>query len=380
MKSNSPDLMTFYFPNWHVDRSNEEKYGAGWTEWNVVRCAHPRFEGHYQPRIPKWGYEDESLPEVMEKKIDFAADSGITGFIWDWYWTNEGPRRERALDCGFLQARNNHRLKFAIMYCNHPEGIQTPSSYHDVVTGKWKMTDGIITEETFIAATDYCIKNYFSKENYYRRDGKLFYGFFSFNLLLESFGGMEGTKRILDEFRNRVRAAGLGELELSCEYSNFLRRGETLPERIEALHAAGFDSVFHHNFGFNDTMPFPYCRYDEMSRHCMEEYTKNTDEFKSHDTGYYIGATVGWDPSPRTVQSDMYLPVGYPFSRIIHDSRPEKFKRQLEWVRSFCEKKGLPMMTLYAFNEWTEGSYIEPDEKYGTAYADTVREVFGGGK
>ena len=96
MKSNSPDLMAFYFPNWHVDRSNEEKYGTGWTEWNVVRCAHPRYDGHYQPRIPKWGYEDESLPEVMEKKIDFAADSGITGFIWDWYWTNEAPdARER---------------------------------------------------------------------------------------------------------------------------------------------------------------------------------------------------------------------------------------------------------------------------------------------
>jgi len=73
----------------------------------------------------------------------------------------------------------------------------------------------------------------------------------------------------------------------------------------------------------------------------------------------------------------MYLPIGYPFARIIHDSSPEKFKRQLEWARSFCEKKGLSMMTLFAFNEWTEGSYIEPDEKYGTAYADAVRDVFG---
>lgn len=45
-------------------------------------------------------------------------------------------------------------------------------------------------------------------------------------------------------------------------------------------------------------------------------------------------------------------------------------------VREFCEENDISMMTLFAFNEWTEGSYLEPDERYGTAFADVVKDVF----
>ena len=61
-------IYAYYFPNWHPDKRNDEWHGKGWTEWEVVKCARPRFEGHYQPLKPLWGYEDESDPAVMEKK------------------------------------------------------------------------------------------------------------------------------------------------------------------------------------------------------------------------------------------------------------------------------------------------------------------------
>ena len=48
------EIYAYYFPNWHVDERNEQWHGKGWTEWNVVKCALPKFEGHYQPRVPLW--------------------------------------------------------------------------------------------------------------------------------------------------------------------------------------------------------------------------------------------------------------------------------------------------------------------------------------
>ena len=62
-------IYAYYFPNWHPDKRNDEWHGKGWTEWEVVKCARPRFEGHYQPLKPLWGYEDESDPAVMEKRF-----------------------------------------------------------------------------------------------------------------------------------------------------------------------------------------------------------------------------------------------------------------------------------------------------------------------
>ena len=39
-------VYAYYFPNWHQDKRNDVWHGKGWTEWEVVKCARPRFEGH----------------------------------------------------------------------------------------------------------------------------------------------------------------------------------------------------------------------------------------------------------------------------------------------------------------------------------------------
>jgi hypothetical protein len=63
-------ITAYYWPNYHVDPRNEQWFGPGWTEWEITKYARPRFEGHNQPRVPLWGYEDESDPTVMARKID----------------------------------------------------------------------------------------------------------------------------------------------------------------------------------------------------------------------------------------------------------------------------------------------------------------------
>src|SRR5690349_6000553 len=89
----------YYFPNYHLgDPRNEKWHGTGWTEWELVRRAEPRFAGHRQPRVPAWGYQDESQPAVMARKIEAAADAGLTAFIFDWYWYEDGPYLERGLE------------------------------------------------------------------------------------------------------------------------------------------------------------------------------------------------------------------------------------------------------------------------------------------
>ena len=115
-------VAAYYFPNYHADPRNEEAHGPGWTEWDLLRHAKPRFRGHRQPRIPAWGYEDEADPRVFARKIDAAADHGIDVFLFDWYWHGNRPYLERALNEGYLAARNRDRLRFALMWANHDWG------------------------------------------------------------------------------------------------------------------------------------------------------------------------------------------------------------------------------------------------------------------
>ncbi len=95
-------VAAYYYPCEHPDpRWDKAKY-PGFTEWDLVRKAKPRFPGHKQPKTPVWGYTDESDPKVMAQKIDAAANYGVNAFIFDWYYYNDGPYLEGALERGFL--------------------------------------------------------------------------------------------------------------------------------------------------------------------------------------------------------------------------------------------------------------------------------------
>ena len=95
---------------------------------------------------------------------------------------------------------------------------------------------------------------------------------------------------------------------------------------------------------------------------------------------YFPNVTMGWDPSPRTVASDRFDNTGYPFTNTISGNTPERFRDALRAVRARLDERpaGPRIVTLNAWNEWTEGSYLEPDTEHGTAYLEAIREVFRG--
>ena len=67
-------VASYYFGQYHPnDPRNMKVRGGEWSEWELIKAAKPRFPGHQQPKVPLWGYEDESDPNVMAKKIDAAV-------------------------------------------------------------------------------------------------------------------------------------------------------------------------------------------------------------------------------------------------------------------------------------------------------------------
>lgn len=371
-------IAVYYFPNYHTDSRNEAWHGKGWSEWELVKRATPRFEGHQQPKVPVWGYEDEADPTVMAKKIDAAADHGIDSFIFDWYWYEDGPYLQRALEEGFLQAHNNSRLKFSIMWANHHwMDIHPASRYQDHPV----LARGTVSEQAFERMTDHMIGTYFAHPSYWRVDGGLYLSIYELSLLLESFGGVEETRQALDRFRDKVRVAGLGELHLNAVvWGQAILPGEKKVENVnELLAQLGFDSItsyvwIHHQ----ELSDFPETSYSAYRIANEADYTAFTD---TYELPYIPNVTMGWDSSPRTIQSDVFEPLGYPFTPILAGNTPEQFGLALEGVRQFLDEgRTQPrIFTINAWNEWTEGSYLEPDTVHGMQYLEAIRRVFSRG-
>jgi hypothetical protein len=368
----------YYFPNYHIDPRNEAWFGEGWTEWELVRNARPRWQGHQQPKIPAWGYEDEADPVAFAKKIDAAADHGINHFIFDWYWYGS-PYLERALNEGYLRAPNRERLQFALMWANHDwlDIFPLKRSQRDHPT---TLLPGITDAAQFDAMTDHIVNDYFCAPTYWKIDGKPYFSIYELFRLVESFGGVEQTAELLQAFRRKVQAAGFPDLHLNAVVwgVQILPGEKTVANPKEMLARLGFDSVttyawLHHV----DMQSFPVTPYSEGLRQMKQFWGEASDKY---GLPYHPNVSMGWDASPRTVQSDVYDRAGYPFTPTFGENTPDAFAQALQDAKAFLD--GQPedqrILVLNAWNEWTESSTLEPDTVHGMAYLEAIRRVFGG--
>jgi hypothetical protein len=145
----------------------------------------------------------------------------------------------------------------------------------------------------------------------------------------------------------------------------------------EMLAKLGFDSVtsycWVHHVGLD---PFPKTDYVDW----MNKSTVLWPEFvKKWAVPYYPNVSMGWDSSPRTNQNVPFKNHGYPFTPVVMNNTPANFHEALTRAKAFLDKQPADrrILTINAWNEWTEGSYLEPDTVNGMAYLDALKDVFG---
>ncbi len=53
------------------------------------------------------------------------------------------------------------------------------------------------------------------------------------------------------------------------------------------------------------------------------------------------------------------------------------FSKAMTKRRLLAKPGGPRIFNINCWNEWTEGSYLEPDQRNGMKYLEAIREVFG---
>ena len=349
------DVAVYYFPQWHVDPKNEVSHGHPWTEWETLQAAKPRFPGQEQPKVPLWGYEDEAKPAVMSKKIQVASTHGINIFLFDWYYNNSGQFLQRPLEEAF-QKVDSGRMKFAIMWANHQ----------------------VISPAIFDSVIDICINKYFKDPNYWMVDGEPYFCLYQLYTFIEGFGGVEKAVEAMQKFREKTVAAGFKDLHL-----NAMQWGLHMPdsmtarpanELIDLFHIRSVDSYvwIHHT----DMPHWPTTTYDYMMTKAISYWDS---AYAGYKVPYHPNVTMGWDASPRCDPGKPWVKGEYPYYAVLIDNTPDKFKKALQAARKFLDAKNPKhkILTINSWNEWTEGSYIEPDTKNQLKYLDAIKDVFG---
>jgi hypothetical protein len=379
------DVVAYYWPAYHVDPRFKDMgiFREGKGEWEVIYNAVPKFEGHDQPLVPVWGYEDESDPAVVAKKIDAAVSYGVNVWAVDWYWYEGKPFLEGFLDDGLLKAPNRDKMKFYLMWANHD--LNTYLNQHSYNKDSIYFYGGV-DRQMFDRITDIFIR-YFKEPNYYKINGEPVFSLYLLDTFIKGIGGPQNAKEAFDSFRKKTVDAGFPGLHLQAIIHDWV------PQKLEGIDSVNTQDKVLKYFGFNSITNYQWIHYMVIKpRHDYAEYAreavKQFDKYSSEFTvPYFPHVSVGWDcndrfpsgdPDPSVPPKELYPNImDKGVQNAIVNRSPEAFKTALEKARDYlrAHPDQPQIITINSWNEWSEGSYLEPDTKRGFAYLDAIRDV-----
>ncbi len=324
----------FYFPGW-----KDNQVGApSPLPWSPIKA--------FPEREPALGWYDEGADDVMRQQLDWMQSYGIDFVVFDWYFV-EGRKvvLEHAL-AAYMRAPNRARTKFSILWANH-NGM--PKSLLD-----W---------QTMVS---YWVKYYFTRPEFLRINGRPVVFVFSADTLrkqAESFGAT--TKQLLDSAQALARAAGFSGIDFIAGTGAYMAMIDNYGKD------AGYSAFSTYNYDQGPMAPLntPSHSYTELD----QRYRAHWKRFAERASlPLIVPMTSGWDKRPWGGSKDP-----------AHDnslSTPDEFRIHLEAAKSFMDANSAltnRMGVICCWNEFGEGSYIEPTKKDGFRYLEKVKKVFG---
>lgn len=345
--------IAFYLPQFHPIPENDAWWGKGFTEWTNVTKAHPNFEGHYQPHVPEesLGYYDLRSPEVQKRQVELAKKYGVYGFCFYYYWFAGKRLLERPLDQYLADPALD--LPFCLCWANENWTRRWDGAEHEILIGQNH------NEQEYLHFIQDISPN-FKDPRYIRVDGKPMLLVYRINLLPDP----QVAARI---WRDECRRLGIGEIYLAAVQS--------------------FGIIDPHPYGFDAAVEFPpsHLGAAEVSQKSLK---MTNQKFNGRILDYHSAASMmtqrrpegytlfksvmlSWDNTARRQNE----------SHIFVNATPSAYQNWLENVVTYT-RKVLPedkrFVFINAWNEWAEGTHLEPDRRYGYAYLQATADAIQG--
>jgi hypothetical protein len=367
-------IIAFYLPQFHSIPENDEWWGKGFTEWTNMKKAEPLFEGHYQPKIPMGKkYYNLLQDSVKEWQVSIAKEYGVSGFCFYHYWFDGRMLLEKPME----QYLNDPKcdLSFCICWANEHWTKAWVSNQNTVLIAQ-KYGE----KEQWIEHFNYLLR-FFKDKRYICNNDKPLLVIYRPELI-------DCLNDMLDCWTELAIENGFKGIDFSYQYVNF--------DSIKNKDDSRFKFAIEYQPGYAlrdmEKRPIKYLKNIKLKINLFLEkhfnYSIDISKLKGEQSSlekyeydnvwqavlnrrpptdkYIPGAFVDWDNSPRRGKK----------GKIFIGANPEKFEKyfeqQLVRARKVYKKD---MLFIFAWNEWAEGGYLEPDEKYGYAYLNAIKNA-----
>ncbi|WP_051350396.1 glycoside hydrolase family 99-like domain-containing protein [Dyadobacter alkalitolerans] len=320
-------------------------YFDGWT--GKTFHATKKLKADFPERKPIWGWLT-STPEIMQKQIDLASNSGISFFSFCWYQKSkhEGGNlsddpKNQALHL-FLKAKNKRKLNFNLLVANH-KGYKIYPEDWESLCRKWIRL--------------------FKDPSYLKLDGKPLITFFEVKSLVESFGSSDGVSKALDTFRELARDDSLeGVMIAACVYPD--------PAQISLAERCNFDVLTGYNYHDSGLQKARTGKLEIDSMRTAESRVWNF--ICASSTKPFIPAiTLNWDQRPwEESQGQTARFVGYSQGSVVQSIRSCR-----TWMNGNDSKlTSTKLAVIYAWNEYGEGAWLTPSKILKNSLLNGVKE------
>ncbi len=357
-------IAAYVYPGWHPIPERDASFHPGFTEWELVAGCRPRFPGHRQPRVPQLGTYDDRDPAEVGRRVRLAVEHGVDALVYGLFWCRGKRVFEDALDHGFLGSPEGARVPFAVLWANRMPRRVLPVRRRDLpVVDPARQAPSDVDDFVRLVAT--VAEAYFGRPNYLRVDGRAYFSIYDSTFFLRELGPADAARAVAAA-RAWLAAHGHPPLHLAAI--------EPSPEAISLLRDVGFDSVTHY-VHLPDWKGPPRQDYDERARACAAQWPAFA---RAAGLPYMPAVAPGWDASPRAADFGAEIPGKYPWSPVVVGEHPERFGAALR--RALAAAPSLSplddrLVFVASLNEWSEGHYLEPDERFGNGWLEAVRDA-----
>lgn len=349
-------LITFYLPQFHEIPENNTAWGKGFTEWVNVKKAKPLFWGHNQPRKPLHNNYYNLLDEdVMEWQMGLAKRAGIYGFCFYHYWF--GGRMVLEKPVQMLLNNKNINFHYCFSWANEP----WTKTWHGAGGEKEILIPQNYGGEEEWKAHYHYFRPFFLDKRYIKENNcpvLLIYrlrNISRFNDMLRYWNacaredGFSGIFIVsMDTWRDHADKSCW--VNASVDFEPNKSRGEAM-RSVSFLKPKKVKSLFWNRFAVSSIS------YQKVNQQMIQ---------RPHGKNQFRTVFVDFDDSPRRGERAV----------ITRGSSPRSFGKYLRRSIELSRKEGNTYLFINAWNEWGEGNYLEPDERYGFAYLNQVKKIY----
>lgn len=354
--------LAIYLPQYHAVKENDKWWGKGFTEWVTVKRAHKYRNDQNQPKEPlnnDYYSLDDPNGEVLNRHAELAKKYGIYGFCFYHYWfKNNKIMLYKPME--ILREHPEIDINYCICWANEP----------------WRRTwyagnSDILIDQEYGDENDWAIhykylSRFFADSRYIKVDNMPL-------VVIYRTAAISCLDLMIKKWNELAIRDGFNGIYLISERTSF-----DVDNRCECFSAyCDFEPAYSLKYRFsafenlNRFVKRSFARFSNTVFKTkkienvinMKSFAKKMgSDYRYNGLKVFPGVCASWDNTPRKGVKGLF----------IKKSTPSLFESA---VKRITNNRGDDFLFINAWNEWSEGAYLEPDKVNKYAFLEALSKA-----